>query len=86
MSLQRSDLEAYLRDEFGLDTASVTGETLLFTDGLLDSFAIGDLLVFLEEQGGFMVEPEEVVPENLDSIDRILGYCARKSGAASASA
>lgn len=79
MSMNSEVLLQYLGDEFGIDPTAVSGDTLLFTDGLLDSFAVGDLLVFLEEQGDFEVQPEEVVPENLDSIDRILAYCERKT-------
>ena len=81
MSISRESLLKYLRNDLALEIESVDGDTALFSDGLLDSFAIGDLLLFLEEKGGFTVEPEEVVVENIDSINRILEYSLRKSGA-----
>jgi len=38
-----------------------------------------EIITFLEERFGFRVEDSEVVPENLDSIDRIAAYVARKA-------
>lgn len=84
MSISRESLVKYLKDELALQTEAINDDTTLFTDGLLDSFSIGDLLLFLEEQGEFIVEPEEVVVENLDSINRILAYVQRKCGMTSA--
>lgn len=78
MSISRESLVKYLEDGLALQTETINDDTTLFSDGLLDSFSIGDLLLFLEEQGEFIVEPDEVVVENLDSINRILAYVQHK--------
>ena len=37
-----------------------------------------DLIAFLETTYGFKVKDDEMVPENLDSLDHIASYVARK--------
>lgn len=79
MPIDRKLLVNYLETTFGIDGSELTDDTPLFTSGLLDSFSVADLLVFIEDTGGFVVEPEEVVPENLDSVFKIVDYTQRKS-------
>jgi acyl carrier protein len=40
------------------------------------------VISFLEETFSIKVRDEELVPENLDSIQNILGYLGRKMGTA----
>ena len=80
MTLSRQSLLQHLVDEFGLDAAGIDDATLLFSDGLLDSFAVADLLTYIEEQGAFTVQPHEVTLDNLDSIERILAFANSKAG------
>ena len=82
MTISRQLLVYQFESEFGLNVAEVSDETLLFSTGLLDSFSVAELLVFLEEQGGFTVEPTEVTLDNLDSIEKILAFVRRKNGVA----
>ena len=79
MSITRDSLLKYLRDNFGLDTAEVEDSTELFSTGLLDSFSVADLLMFIEDNGKFMVEPDEITYDNIDSVGRILDYAKRKT-------
>jgi acyl carrier protein len=46
--------------------------------GLLDSTGILELVSFIERTYGFHVEDDELVPENLDSIERAAKYVLRK--------
>ncbi len=82
MPISRDSLLKYLQNDLAMPVDSVDDNTALFSDGFLDSFSVGDLLMFLEENGGFAVEPEEVIVENIDSINRILNYVERKCGVA----
>ena len=79
MALKRDSIATYIESTFGVDKAELGDDTPLFSSGLLDSFSVADLLMFLEDAGNFVVEPEEVVPENLDSIGKIVEFSARKS-------
>lgn len=67
----------FLEDDLGIDTADIEPDTLLFSSGIIDSFALVTLMMFLETQGGFRINPSDVNLDNLDSIDRILGFAER---------
>lgn len=80
MSVTRQALLEYLQASFGIDAAGIEDTTLLFSSGHLDSFSVAELLMFIEEQGDFRVEPTEVTLDNLDSIERILAFVSQKTG------
>ena len=46
--------------------------------GIIDSTGILELIMFLEETFDIEVEDEEVIPENLDSVNKIGKYINRK--------
>lgn len=52
----------------------------LLEAGVIDSTGILELIEFLEDAFGITVEDTETVPENLDGVERILGYLGRKQG------
>jgi acyl carrier protein len=59
---------------------------LLDTDSFLETHVVDstgflELVTFLEERYGFAVQDEEMVPENLDSLNNIAAYVARKLAA-----
>lgn len=71
----------YLQVKHRVDLDEVRGDTLLFTDGLLDSFSMVDLILFIEESAGITVSPGEVTLENLDSIERIVRFVGERASA-----
>lgn len=46
--------------------------------GIIDSTGILEVILFLEEEFGIKVDDEEMVPENLDSVDNILSFIQKK--------
>ncbi len=50
----------------------------LLDKGIIDSTGVLELVSFIESTFGFTVEDAELVPENLDSVNRIAGYIGRK--------
>lgn len=50
--------------------------------GILDSTGIMHLVAFLEEAYSVTVEDEELVPENLDSINKVTAFIERKAALA----
>jgi len=50
-------------------------------EGIIDSTGVLQLVAFLEESYGITVEDEELTPENLDSLNNVAGYLARKMSA-----
>jgi len=53
-------------------------ETSFLEEGIIDSTGILELVTFLEEEFSIAVEDEELVPENLDSINNVTAFLERK--------
>jgi len=76
-----SDADAildFIREEADLDDDEVTVTTSLFRDQLLDSMNLTALIAFLEEEFSIRVKPMEIVYENLDTVNHMLAYVAKK--------
>ena len=56
----------------------------LLGEGLIDSTGILELVSYLESEFGIVVEDQEIIPENLDSIGQIAAYVAFKQAGQSA--
>jgi acyl carrier protein len=54
------------------------GSDSFLEKGIVDSTGILEMIAFLESEFGVKVEDEELVPENLDSVDGLVGFVARK--------
>ena len=46
--------------------------------GIIDSTGVLELVEWIEEQFGFTVEDEELIPENLDSVINLAAFITRK--------
>ena len=77
MSLTEEDLLKYLRDNQYVDTDGIDRSTLIFSSGIIDSFALIELMTFIEDRTGVAVEAADITLENLDSIERILSFVER---------
>ena len=62
---------------FGTDEG-FKDETSFLEDGIIDSTGILELVAFLEEEFSISVDDEEMIPENLDSINNVTAYLQRK--------
>jgi acyl carrier protein len=71
-------LENYL---FTDDESALSNDDSFLDKGILDSTGILEVIYFIEEEFGIKVEDEEMVPENLDSVDRIKDFVGRKQAA-----
>jgi acyl carrier protein len=77
MQLTEEDILAFLRERLFVDTSAVDRETLLLSDGVIDSFALIELLTDSEEQTQVRFSPADATLENLDSIGLILQLVER---------
>ena len=50
----------FLESELGVDLSDVTNADPLFSSGIVDSFALVTLMMHLEQQGGFRLNPADV--------------------------
>ena len=74
-----NDLKQFFRDNLGL-RGELGDDTPIFSKGLLDSFSMIELITHIEGQAGIKIGPMEVTLENLDSVERIQAFVAKKQG------
>jgi acyl carrier protein len=84
-SLLERELRRFLAENFPLahDAAAISPTVSLLGTGILDSTGVLELLGFLEERYSIQVPDEDLLPENFDSIENIVGYLTRKGVEAS---
>lgn len=78
----RDDLIAFISEDAGIDRAEIGDDTLLFSEGFIDSFTMSSVLAFIEEQKGIQIEMSDVTLENFDSLSRILSFVDRQTAGA----
>jgi len=64
------------------DEESLRDDASLLEEGIMDSTGVLDLVMFIEETFGIEVKDEELVPENLDSVNKLVAFVGRKIGRA----
>jgi len=80
----RSEIRQFVLDDLLMGaTASMVddGESFLET-GTIDSIGVLDIVMFLEHNFQLKVQDRELVPENLDSVNRLVQFVIRKTHAA----
>jgi acyl carrier protein len=60
------------------EPAKLADTDSLLEHGIIDSTGVLEVIAFIEESFGITVDDVEMVPENLDSIERIAAYVTRK--------
>jgi acyl carrier protein len=70
--------EFVLSNFYVADAASVTDATSLLDQGIIDSTGVLEVIGFIETTLGVTVEDHEMLPENLESIERIARFVQRK--------
>jgi len=60
------------------DPASLKDDISLLDRGIIDSTGVLEVIFFVEDTFGIKVEDSEMLPENLDSIERIANFVNRK--------
>lgn len=60
------------------DPGSLGDDASLLEGGIIDSTGVLEVIGFIEEDFGIAVQDTEILPDNLDSIQRIANYVERK--------
>lgn len=74
MSDLRTALRTALVGQFGVDEGALTDDSELFSEGLLDSLTVMELVDFVEAQAGVPIPPQDIVLDNFDTVARIVRY------------
>lgn len=68
-------LENYL---FSDDQSELENDDSFLEKGIIDSTGVLEIILFLEESFSIKVADEELLPENLDSVNNIIDFIKRK--------
>jgi acyl carrier protein len=75
-------VRAFILDNFlmGGDRSGLGDQDSLLEARILDSTGFIELVTYLEQAFGVRIEDDEMIPENLDSLNNIDAFLARKRG------
>lgn len=77
----KEQVRAFVTSNFYVaDPATLEDEASLLERGIIDSTGVLEVIFFIEDTFSIKVEDSEMLPDNLDSIERIANFVARKKG------
>jgi acyl carrier protein len=76
----KSTVRQFINERFleGMPSQSFNNDESLFAKHIIDSTGVLELALFIEETYGFEVADEDLVPDNLDSVDKLDRYIKMK--------
>ena len=80
MSISVQPLKDYLLTNIIRDKRNISNDEPLFSNGLVDSFGILDLIFFIKEQYNTNMEDFEIADNNIDTLDELASYIEKKAG------
>ena len=81
MQTNSDKIRAFIFSNFLFDAeeSALDNDTSFLEQGIIDSTGVLELVEWLEETFAMKVEDEELIPENLDSVNRLAQFIARKT-------
>ncbi|MCA9716396.1 MAG: acyl carrier protein [Myxococcales bacterium] len=77
-ALTKTELKGFLAQHARADLDSIKDDEELFSSGVIDSFAMIELLMFLEKYTGTRLGPEDIDLDHLDTVNGILRFVELK--------
>ena len=75
----KEDIRKFILENFIVDgDGNLENEDSLLEQGIIDSTGVLELVAFIEETYYIKVQDEELVPDNLDSINNISDFVRNK--------
>lgn len=78
MALRKQIRDFVTTNFYVADPNTLEDSTSLLDQGIIDSTGVLEVIMFVESAFGVTVEDAEMLPENLDSIERIAAFVERK--------
>lgn len=79
MSDTKEKVRAFIVENFMFgNDEGLSDDTSFLEQGIIDSTGVLELVDFLEEAFSIKVDDEELIPENLDSIQNLVVYLSKK--------
>lgn len=75
-------LKIFIRDKFllGYGSKVPNDDDSFLEKGIIDSTGVLELVDFIEETFNIKIEDEELIPDNLDSLNELTSYIKKKTG------
>lgn len=74
------DVKAFVVEHFLFgDDDGLKNDTSFLNDGIIDSTGILELVNYLEENFSIQINDNELIPENLDSLNNIDAFLKKKT-------
>ena len=75
----QSDIYNFVVENFLFGKADgLTDDDSLVGKGVIDSTGVLELVSFVQEHFGIRMEDQEIIPDNLDSIKKLVAFVTRK--------
>lgn len=74
-TIRRYILENFL---FSDDQSALVDSDSFLAGGIIDSTGVLEIMYFIEETFGISVSDDEMLPENLDSVDNLVRFVSGK--------
>jgi acyl carrier protein len=73
-------LRKFISKKFLLnEDIKISDDDSFFERGIIDSTGVLELVSYIEETFRFTVEDDELIPDNLDSLDKLTIYIKKKN-------
>lgn len=84
----RETLRTFVADNFlfGQIPGNFSDDSSFLEGGIIDSTGVLELVSFLEQRFEIRIQDDEIVPDNLDSVNTLAGFVERKLAAREAEA
>ena len=81
MPTNSDKIRAFIFSNFLFDAqqSALDNDTSFLEQGIIDSTGVLELVEWLEETFAMKVDDEELIPGNLDSVNRLAQFIARKT-------
>jgi len=78
---KKEKIRNFIVETFLFDAAesTINDDDSLLDSGIIDSTGVLELVSFIEEEFGIEVKDEELIPENLDSLNKLAAYIKNKT-------
>ena len=79
MSDNKTKIREFISENFLFGEANgLKDDTSFLEEGIIDSTGVLELVNFLEEEFSITVDDEELIPENLDSVNNVTAFLVGK--------
>ncbi len=80
----RATVKQYIIENFLFgDTDPLESDSMsLLDEGIIDSVGVMELVAFLEQDFELSIADEDLIPENLDSVDNLVAFISRQKTSA----